>query len=388
MQATVNAKELKQAVTFVSKVIRKPILPILDCILLSAEDGQITVRATNLAQDLTRTVKADVQETGEVVVNAKSLKGYLSKVKGKGAVVGIESCAKLDEKPASIALTANDIRVTLPTLDPEDYPLSLTDAVWDHAFAFGPDNLKQIAKFADRGDSSRIVLKCVLVEVYNGKDYRYRLTTADGFRLVSTNAVEGEAVASYLLPVKAAEIIAGLKSKGILKLKADEGGSGFGDAEFSTDDSKVVSMLKEGKFPDYNQIIPDDDKGTWTTFDTQALTEKLESLATVSKSMAYLVKLSLSEGKAALSASDHDGNEAVTEIATDWTDEELAIGLNAKYLLDCLALCGERARVMFQQPYPDVLRDDGTVSQKGHQKAILIEGNDCQMVVMPMHIKP
>ena len=330
MQATVNAKELKAAVTFVSKVIRKPVLPILHCVLLSAEDGKLTVRATNLDIDLARTVKADVQETGQLTVDAKALKGYLGKVKGKGAVVSIES------KPNLWATyTANGISVTLSALPTDDYPLSLTDVDWDHALGFGPDNLKQIAKFADHEDRTRIVLKCVLVEVYNGEDYRYRLTTADGYRLASTNAIEGEAVASYLLPVQAAEIIAGLKSTGVLKFGSHKytNESLVGYAEFATGDSTVRSRLEEGKFPDYSQIIPASDKGTWVTFDTAALTEKLESLAAIADKYSHLVRIELHYDLAMLSVTDNDGNEGSAVLSLDWTGEEgFAIAFNAKYL--------------------------------------------------------
>ena len=152
MQLTVDAKELKSAVTWTSKIIRKPVLPILDCVLLSAEDGKVTVRATNLDITLTRNVKATISEPGAVVVNAKALKGHLGKVKGKNATASMESYISKGEgyKLPMLALEANGIRVTLPTQDPEDYPLA-ANATWDHSFTFDPDavSLKRVAKFAD-----------------------------------------------------------------------------------------------------------------------------------------------------------------------------------------------------------------------------------------------
>lgn len=385
MKATVSAASLKQAISWASKIVHRPVLPILDCLLLSAEDGKITVRATDLSVSLTRTVEATVSEPGQVCVNAKSLKEYLSKVKGKNATVSIESYVNVESytngkatKLPTVSLEANAIRVNLPGQDPLDYPLGVHDITWHDSFVFDPDavNLKQIAKFAAREEYQRVVLKCVLIEV---SDKGYRLTTTDGFRLVSTNAIPvfiafaSEAIASYLLPAEAAEMIASLKIKGVLAFGSHkyENGPTVDYAQFTTEDSTVVSRLEDGKFPDYNQIIPASDRGTWATFNTQALAEKLESLATISKDKAYLVKLELSSGKAMLSANDSNGNEATTEMPVDWTGEEFVIAFNAHYMLDCLALCGEQTRIMLENA----------------SRPLLIEGNGCLMVVMPIHIQ-
>lgn len=383
MKATVSAASLKSAVSWVSKIVHsRATLPILDCLLLSAEDGKITVRATDLSVSLARTVEATVTEPGQVCVNAKSLKDYLSKAGKKNATLTIES------KPVLLVmLEASGITVTLPDGNPKEFPQGLSNTIWADSFEFDPKavDLKQIAKFADRDqDNNRVVLKCVLAEVSSGS---YKLTTADGFRLVSTNAIPLDVHpiasdnASYLLLAKAAEMIASLKVKGTLRFGTDY-------AEFSTDDSTVTSRLDDGKFPDYSQIIPASDRGTWATFDTQTLAEKLESLAAVADKHTYLTRLELSNGKAMLSANDSDGNVGMTEMPVDWQDEEgFAIAFNAKYMLDCLVLCGEQTRIMFQADTPNIYRTDGSVSRTGSGKPMLIEGSGCLMVVMPMHIK-
>lgn len=386
MKATVFAKDLKDAVTWTSKVIGKPLLPILDCVMLSVEEGKITVRATNLSVDLTRTVEATVSEPGRVAVNTKSLRNYLGKVKSKNTTVSLESY--IDESTKTklpwLALEANAIRVTLPTQDPSDYPLGLSNATWHDSFVFDPEavNLKQIAKFADHLDTTRIVLKCVLAEVCKES---YKLTTADGFRLVSTNAIPldvhpiaSEANASYLLPAKAAELMHSLKSKGVLAFgsRKFENGPTVDYAQFTTDDSAVTSRLEEGQFPDYNQIIPTSDRGIWAIFNTEELANTLAPFkAMTSRGGNYHYSrpsnFSLSSGKLTLSATSEDGDQIESSIAVDWTGEELAIGLDASYVLDCLALCGDKAEIMFEDS----------------SRPITVKGNGCLMVVMPMHIK-
>lgn len=382
MKATVSAKSLKDAVSWTSKVIGRPLLPILECVMLSADYDSIQVKATDLGVMLTRDIKATVTEGTAVCVNARALRNYLSKT-GK-ATLSISTEPIPDSKLSSVVLEANAIRVTLQGFDPDDYPLGLSNAAWTDSFEFDPQavNLKQIAKFADHErDKGRVVLKCVLVEVSKES---YKLTTADGFRLVTTNAIPIDVHpiasddASYLLPTKAAEIMHSLKSKGVLAFgsKQYENGPTVDYARFTTDDSTVVSRLEDGKFPDYNQIIPTSDRGIWAIFNTEELANTLAPFkAMTSRGSNYHysrpTNFSLSEGKLTLSATDEDRNQIESSIATDWTGEELAIGLDASYVLDCLALCGDKAEIMFENS----------------SRPITVKGKDCIMVVMPMHIK-
>lgn len=387
MKATVDAKEFRSAVTWVSKVVSsKAVLPILAHVLISADEDKVTIRGTNLSQTLIREVNAGVTETGEATVPAKELKSYLAKVAThKNIPMQIESCAKLDEKPAWIALIIGEMRTTFSTGDPDDYPLATKDEGWDHAIPLDPKEamLSEVAKFATT-DSSRAVLGCILTEVYNGEaNYRYRLTAADGFRLVNTSPVDGECVGSYLLPMQAAKIIA-TPGKGILKFKKDRW-----IAEFTASDSHIQSQLVEGRFPDYNQIIPSEDAGEWATFNTEQLSNALKPLAALTKHRYHsdVTRLNLLGNDALLSATSDDGTKTEVTIPVDWDSNDFLIGFDASYVLDCLALCGEETRIMFQEPYPDAVREDGTVSQVGHSKPLFVKGNGCVMVVMPMHIK-
>jgi DNA polymerase-3 subunit beta len=343
--------------------------------MLYAEGDSIQVKATDLEVMLFREVKATVTEATPVCVNARALKDYIGKAP-KGAVVSLETVTELYK---GLRVSSSMASVTLATQDPEDYPLAPHDIQWANAISLDPNaiSLKQIAKFASPPDEGRVVLKCVLIEVYPGG--QYRLTAADGFRLVNTNAISGDKIAEYLLPAKAAQVIASLKTKGTLRFgshKYDDSDNGatIDYAEFSTDDSKVVSKLEEGKFPDYRQIIPASDRGTWVQFDTEAFRNVLESFVPISKERSSFTKLELTKGKVVLSAQDaYQNNEkmAEAELAVDWTGDDFAIGFNAKYMLDCLALCGEQTRVMLENA----------------SRPLLIEGNGCLMVVMPMHIK-
>lgn len=363
MKATVSAASLKSAASWVSKVVKtRATLPILEYLMLSASDGTLEVKATDLSMTLVRQVKADVSEPGQVLIKARELKDYLKGA--KNATLTLEGTAKV------ITARTDKASMTFYGLDPNDYPLVPQDAKWDNAISIDPAEsmLPEIAKFADNDKkSTRLVLTCILVEVSDGN---YRLTTADGFRLVTTNAIPNaipaDAIASYLLPASVVKPIAALKAKGVLKFSQEKN-----IAEFTADTSRVQCMLVDGKFPDYNQIIPANDRGVWVVFDTMQLKQASETMANIGKYRAYLTMLNLSSGKAMLSTTSEDGNELETSMDVDWTGEELVIGFNAKYMLDCLALCGEQTRIMLENA----------------SRPLLIKGNGCLMVVMPMHIQ-
>ena len=361
MKATLNAQELRNAVRWVSKVAKSSTLPILEGVMLRAEEaGRITVQATNLSTTLTQYVDAEVTDRdGGVCIEGKLLKKYLAKVgKKKDAILEIDCDGFITElgKVTLKSVTANPV---------EDWPrVTGQHEDYDVALHINLDDLplKKLAPFMGKEVGSRPVLESMLVEQ---RAEGLTFSAADGFSLVCHGSIEGEAEDSWLIPSGAIQRMAELKGDATLGFNSDR-------VCLQAGNSFVDSGLTEGKFPDYSQIMPADDRGTWATFDTTELVNALEVLKAVSdKYKAYLTILKLDGDEATLS--DNSGDCIAT--IYDWScwerEEPLDIAFSADLMLSCLALCGEEARIMFESPSrPMKIVDDNVV-----------------MVLMPMQIK-
>jgi len=355
MKAQVNAQELRNALRWVSKASNpKSAIPILGCVMLSAEDSKLSVQATDLEVMLTQDVEANVEAEGQLCVESVPLKKYLSKVgKNRDTVLTIDEDAFVTDLG----------KVRFPVADPEDWP-ARTDVVYDEALTVNLDEvpLKELAQFMAT-DDRRPILKSMLFEQ---RESGLSFCAADGFRLVSYGDTEGDALKEWLVPRTAILRMAELKGMGVVSF-GSKGTNGY--ARLVNDSCTVDALLTEGRFPDYKQIIRDNDDGTWATFSTKEFAHALDVLKAVIEDKYTGVTLKTELGEYTATLTDW-GNKAKVEIVTDW-DGEYKIAFNADLMLSCLALCGERTEILFNQKPHYPMQIDG--------KAL--------MVLMPMHIK-
>lgn len=363
MKAKLNAQELRNAVRWVSKATGKH-LPILEGVMLRAEEAdRITVQATNLSTTLTQYIDAEVTDRdGGVCIEGKLLKKYLAKVgRKKDAILEIDGDGLITElgKVTLKSVTAN------PT---EDWPFQDRERDYDVALHINLDDLplKKLAPFMGKEVGSRPVLESMLVE---RRADGLTFSAADGFVLVCHGPIEGEAEDSWLIPNGAFQRMAELKGDATLGFNSErvclQAGNSFVDA-----------ILTEGKFPDYSQIMPADDRGHWATFNTEELTNVLEVLKAVTIAPAHLTILELNDEGTWLSNNDNSCHAQL--LSEEWPIESLAeldesfqIAFSSNLMLSCLALCGEEARIMFESP----------------SRPMKIVDDNVTMVLMPMHIK-
>jgi DNA polymerase-3 subunit beta len=126
----------------------------------------------------------------------------------------------------------------------------------------------------------------------------------------------------------------------------------------SLDTLVLTSKLIDGTFPDYNRVIPaGNDKEL--TLERASFTAAVDRVSTISSDRGRAVKLSLSEGQLVLSVNNPDSGSAEEEITVGYTNDDLDIGFNSRYLLDITSqLSGDEAIFMFADPgSPTLIRD-------------------------------
>jgi DNA polymerase-3 subunit beta len=131
--------------------------------------------------------------------------------------------------------------------------------------------------------------------------------------------------------------------------------------------------LVEGKFPDYNRVIPKNHKNS-VTLGRAALLATLQRTAILTSDKFKGVRLNLDPGTLRVAANNAEQEEAMDELDIDYDGDSIEIGFNVTYLIDALAN-------MSQEMVKLELSD-------GNSSALITLPDDTQFkyVVMPMRI--
>ena len=122
-------------------------------------------------------------------------------------------------------------------------------------------------------------------------------------------------------------------------------GFGKGAVTFAAEATTYIVRQIEDAFPDFRRVIPQGDAPAFTC-SRERLARAIKKIAILTNSKTYVVKLGLSPGTVAISASNPDYGEGRDEVDAEFSAQPMTVGFNFNYLLDVLgALRGETVRV-------------------------------------------
>ena len=341
---------------------KKSALPILTNFLLRAEDGSLEIRATDLENYLTLSVKADIMEGGTVCVSSRSLSDIVRNL--SSAVVS----AQLDGD--KLILTGGRSKFKLPTVSPEDFP-EFPQAQEGESTIRGNLILKGIEKteYAIAKEETRVALQGMYMRSHEGKIH---FVGSDGHRLALFEP-EGEFPYEVLIPRKSLRVIIRLLT-GIEEVKVSVSGEG-NFAYLTTEDWKLVIRLLEGEYPDYMAVIPAEFTAS-ALFDVAETLRALRRLGGLAEGKMFPVKITLGENMAVFEFADPEFGEGREEIDIDYLGESFEIGFNGKYLIEALDAF-DSEKVWFRFTTPDT--------------AAILEADDLEKdpyrcIIMPMRV--
>ena len=351
-------------------VERRERLPILGNILIVLRDETISLSATDMEIELVARVGAPGGDGGEVTVPARKL---------------LDICRTLPDD-ASVEFTtaenratvrAGRSRFTLNTLPAADFPTT-EEIEGVVEVSVTQRDLKELidrTHFAMANQDVRYYLNGLLLE-FRGP--RLRAVSTDGHRLAQAEiglqqASPTEELHQCILPRKGVQELSRLIQNsddtvdivvGKASLKA-----GIGDVTFT-------SRLIEGRFPDYNRVIPRADQcDKEAEVDRDLVRRSLQRASILSNEKYRTVKLSFSTSTLHVAANNPDHEEAEDEVDIQYAGDAVDIGFNVGYLIDALGvLPTDTVSFHLSDPGSSCLltpkEDDGS----------------CRYVVMPMRL--
>ena len=356
---------LKPLQQVVGVVERRQTLPVLANLLVQIDQGRLTLIGTDLEVEMRASATVEAAEAGETTLPARKLFDIV-----RALPDGVQIEVKLNGDRA--AVHAGRSRFTLATLPAAEFP-NLDEIEVIEKILLPEATLKELMErtsFAMANQDVRYYLNGLLLDLRDGV---LRCVATDGHRLAMAETTLDKKVTSRR------QII--IPRKGVLELMGlFESGEGEASIEFARNHLRVrrgdvvfTSKLIDGRFPDYEAVIPLGADKT-LLLDRDSLRAALQRAAILSNEKYRGVRLEVSPGRLRIIAHNPEQEEAVEDLEAETTVGELAIGFNVGYLQDALgALTDGRVKIQ--------LRDA--------QSSCLLQGADnehARHVVMPLRL--
>lgn len=356
---------LKPLQQVIGVVERRQTLAVLANILLVADDTGISLTATDLEVELHARVAMKVTRKGETTLPARKLFDICRTLPDQ-AMIDVE----LDQDRAT--LRSGKSRFVLATLPASEFPV-IDDVAGLWNISVSQAQLKKLIEkthFAMAQQDVRYYLNGLLLEV-DGKELRAVAT--DGHRLalaeiaVETNATNLQQV---IMPRK------GIQE--LLRVLEDREAPaqiliGANHLRINLPETRFTSKLIDGKFPDYQKVIPKNNSKTILA-NRENLKQALTRTSILSNEKYRGVRLSLAQNALKIQSHNPEQEEAEEELEINYQGETLEIGFNVNYLLDAVNVLG-----------------GGEVQALMHDansSCLLQAPNDpsCRYIVMPMRL--
>ena len=347
-------------------VEKRHTLPILSNVLIEKSGDQLTLLATDIEiQIRTHTSGTEGPEKTAVTVGARKLQDILRSLPDSAEI-------SLEVSDKRLQVRSGKSRFNLQTLPAEDYPRMSQAESEQAGFQLTQKQFKRLiglVQYAMAQQDIRYYLNGLLLIVTGDE---IRVVATDGHRLAYANEKLSKTLprTEVILPRKTVLELSRLLEDNDeeldIRLSQNQAVFRFGDIE-------LVSKLIDGKFPDYERVIPQGHNKVITVPRT-VLLQSLHRAAILTNEKFRGVRVVLAAGSLKIISSNSDQEEAQEELEVSYDAEALDIGFNVTYLLDVLNnVTNEEVEIRLADANSSAL--------------ITLPGNDSfKYVVMPMRI--
>jgi len=337
MKLTVLKENLNRGLSIALKAVaNRPQLPVLAHILFKTDQGRLKISSTDLETGINLWIGAKISREGSISIPAKILTEFVSSLPA-GKI-------DLEAKDNTLELMTESSRASFNGLAATEFP-KIPSVQGQPALTIEPaDFTKAISQvaFAAASDETRPVLTGIY---FIFKDSKLSLVATDGYRLSLKNfpktfklSPEHDLSKGLIVPARtlqeAARITAEENKEIKFYLSADSN-----QLIFQTGDVEIITRLIEGKYPEFEKIIPAEGK-IKTVIDTDEFTRIIKIAAIFARDSANIVRFKLDKEGIEVSANTAQIGENKSVVKTKVEGGEEKIAFNSRYLLDFLSIVG------------------------------------------------
>jgi DNA polymerase-3 subunit beta len=306
-------------------VEKRNTMPILANILVTASGGEIELKGTDLEVGLKTHFPAKVEEEGSITLSGRKVFEIVKSLPDG------ETATFNESKDLMMEITSGASEFKVLCLPKEDYPQVPEPK-------FEKNIVLPLNKFQDMIDKvyygitqeQRYYLSGALLII---KDNSMELVSTDGHRLAYTSrTIDKMKLSTEIRAIVAKKTLSELRKfeDDTLEFDLDES-----NLFFRVKNRTLISRIIEGKFPNFEAVIPKDNPNTFTV-SKEEITDAVRRVSLFSTERSKGIKFYLGKNNIKLFSSSPEIGEARDKVVVDYKGEDLEIGFNSQYLLDFL----------------------------------------------------
>ncbi|MDA9169253.1 DNA polymerase III subunit beta [Crocinitomicaceae bacterium] len=302
-------------------------LPILDNFLFEIVDARLTVSASDLETTMRTYMEVEAKEEGKIAIPAKLLLDVLKNLPD-------QPCTFLvDMSNFSIEIAYDNGKSKMVGYNGDDFPRTPALENSSSILISGSIVSNAINKtlFATGVDDLRPVMSGVFCQ-FSPENITFVAT--DAHKLVRYTRTDSQASgsSSFILPKKPLNLLkSNLKGDEEVQLNYNDS-----NAVFTFNDIVLICRLIDGKYPNYEAVIPKENPNV-LTIDRLQFLSSIKRVSIFANKTTHQIKLKLAGSELALSAEDIDfANEANERLTCNYAGDDMEIGFNSRFLMEML----------------------------------------------------
>jgi len=303
-------------------------LPILDNFLFELNGSELTISASDLETTMSSTITVESDSDGSVAIPAKLLLDTLKTFPEQPLTFIIED-------NNTIEISSNHGKYALAYANGEEFPKAVALENPSSTTIAGNILATAISKtiFAAGNDDLRPVMSGVFFQ-FSTENLTFVATDAHKLVKYTRGDVSASETAEFIMPKKPLTLL-----KGILSGSDDNVTIEYNDsnAKFTFESSVLICRLIDGKYPNYEAVIPKENPNKLTIDRTQFL-NSVKRVSIFSNKTTHQIRLKIAGAELNISAEDIDySNKAEERLTCDYQGDDMQIGFNSRFLSEMLA---------------------------------------------------
>ena len=302
-------------------------LPILDNFLFELNNSKLTISASDLETTMSSTIDVESDSKGSVAIPAKLLLDTLKTFPEQPLTFIVED-------NNTVEISSNHGKYALAYANGEEFPNAVTLESPSSTTVMGDILATAISKtiFAAGNDDLRPVMSGVFFQ-FSTENLTFVATDAHKLVKYTRNDVSANETAEFIMPKKPLNLL-----KSILAGSEDDVLIEYNEsnAKFTFDNSVLICRLIDGKYPNYEAVIPKENPNKLTIGRTQFL-NSVKRVSIFSNKTTHQIRLKIAGAELNISAEDIDySNKAEERLTCDYQGDDMQIGFNSRFLSEML----------------------------------------------------
>ena len=318
---------LKQLQVLGSVINSSNTLPILDNFLFELNKKSLTVSASDLETTMSATLEIESTDKGSVAVPAKLLLDILKTFPEQPLTFTVE-------ENSTIEISSNSGKYAIAYAPGDEFPKSISLDEPSTTLIPAEVLATAISKtiFAAGNDDLRPVMSGVFFQ-FSPEGLIFVATDAHKLVKYARSDVKASQVADFIMPKKPLNILKSILGGSDSEIKIDYNDA---NATFSFDNYILMCRLIDGKYPNYEAVIPKENPNK-LLIDRTLFLSSVRRVAIFSNKTTHQIRLKIAGAELNISAEDVDySNKAEERLTCDYQGDDMQIGFNSRFLLEML----------------------------------------------------